>query len=310
MDHSYDQQPPASDDSLQGPWGWWQASSWPESTTTSSNLPDLNSIPSTNEANASILRDEPSAGPLTVPEDYPLPDIDYLPPDDGLAFQTPNTFLPQISPSPSTWLPTAAELELAGNPDPFQGLDPVAWALLVHAIGPVSLFDDSFTPLPTVGGGEMHDQSPMTSSPAPADHLDVPLFNLIKPTILPKPSPSASTSASPSTSSLSSSSPSASPPRGTAAAYICSSCSAPFTGARALRAHRLRHTRPFACPVCARGHASRKDMYRHAWAHHAADAARLDLPAQTRRCPVCDVEERADNLVRHLRSKHGRGPKG
>jgi len=299
MDHSHDR-PPASEDFPQGPWSWLPASSHPESSTTL--------IPSTGEADAWILRDEPLAGPIVVPE-YPLPDMNSLSLDDILAFQAADGLVQQTHLSPSTWLPpTAAELELAVGPDPFQGLDPLAWALLVQGIGPIPLFDGSFTPHLNVGGGQLHDQSPMTNSPA-VGPLDVSLFNPTKPTILPKPSPSTSASASPSTSSLSPSSSSAPPPRGTVAAYTCPSCTAPFTGARALRAHRLRHTRPFACPVCTRGHASRKDMYRHAWAHHAAEAARLDLPVQTRRCPVCNVEERADNLVRHLRKKHGRGQK-
>ncbi len=59
----------------------------------------------------------------------------------------------------------------------------------------------------------------------------------------------------------------------------CSSARSPrvrtltFPSGHQLKKHTNKHTRPFACAVCGKGHAAQKDLDRHLWARHAQYAA-------------------------------------
>jgi len=72
------------------------------------------------------------------------------------------------------------------------------------------------------------------------------------------------------------------------------------------RKHERKHTRPFVCSECHKGHAAKKDLHRHLWVRHPEVAERSGIPCEVRRCHVrgCDFEGRQDNLKRHMRTKH------
>lgn len=107
----------------------------------------------------------------------------------------------------------------------------------------------------------------------------------------------------------SSTSPSASqrsPTPGTASQpNTCAQCGASFSRARQLQLHTNKHTRPFTC-LCGKAHARKKDLDRHMWAHHEADARRLKIPPVRAVCPFpgCGFDGRQDNVQRHIRTKH------
>lgn len=118
--------------------------------------------------------------------------------------------------------------------------------------------------------------------------------SLAYPTPTPSPASSASSCVAPSTPAA---------PVG----HQCQSCTASFSRASELQRHERKHTKPFVCPVCNRGHAAKKDMHRHLWTHHPTEAERLKIPMQTRTCNQCGAVERQDNLARHMRTRHGGG---
>lgn len=82
----------------------------------------------------------------------------------------------------------------------------------------------------------------------------------------------------------------------------CEECGKPFGNKDLLRRHKRGvHDRPFRCTKCDPPHSvgSKKDLDRHDASHHGG--ARKELAA----CPVCDYEDRLDNVNRHRRTtKH------
>lgn len=73
---------------------------------------------------------------------------------------------------------------------------------------------------------------------------------------------------------------------------------------------RRRRSKPILCPVsgCPQGikhHRSRRDLNRHLWARHEHYAADHSIPEEKEACRVCGVEQRKDNVKRHMRTKHG-----
>ncbi|CAK7204344.1 hypothetical protein SEUCBS139899_007099 [Sporothrix eucalyptigena] len=84
----------------------------------------------------------------------------------------------------------------------------------------------------------------------------------------------------------------------------CRTCHRSFPTLCRLRKHEHTHTRPFACTVCHKGHAAKKDLHRHLWTTHPETAAEMGIPCPTRTCPKCGFECRQDNLTRHMRTKH------
>lgn len=86
----------------------------------------------------------------------------------------------------------------------------------------------------------------------------------------------------------------------------CRTCHRAYPTLCRLRKHEHTHTRPFACTVCHKGHAAKKDLHRHLWSTHPEAAAALGIPNPNRVCPVagCGFESRQDNLMRHIRTKH------
>ncbi|CAK7220146.1 hypothetical protein SBRCBS47491_004090 [Sporothrix bragantina] len=84
----------------------------------------------------------------------------------------------------------------------------------------------------------------------------------------------------------------------------CRTCHRAFPTQCRLRKHEQTHTRPFACSVCHKGHAAKKDLHRHLWTTHPEVAEQEGIPCPMRVCPKCGFECRQDNLTRHMRKKH------
>jgi len=88
----------------------------------------------------------------------------------------------------------------------------------------------------------------------------------------------------------------------------CAHCGASFPTARKLHLHTDKHTLPFVCvvPSCGKAHARKKDLQRHMWSHHEAEARRLGIPPVRVLCPSrgCSFQGRKDNVKRHVETKH------
>lgn len=93
---------------------------------------------------------------------------------------------------------------------------------------------------------------------------------------------------------------------GSGSGVRCRTCHRSFPTLCRLRKHEHTHTKPFACTVCHKGHAAKKDLHRHLWSTHPEAAAAQGIPNPMRVCPVagCGFESRQDNLTRHIRTKH------
>jgi len=307
--YSYDQLL-GPEDLLQGPWNWLQASSQPESAT-ATDLSNLDLVHSTSEAGGWILGQETTGRPFAMAE-FALSDLDSVLNHDILPFPAADVLQQQQQQRPdiNAWLPSAEELVLGAGLDAFLHLHPLLLGQVALGVRSASFSNDCLAPFPAFGEAQQHDRSPVVDGSAAAGFLYAPFPNSFSSDAYP---PSSSSTCSPTLTSSASSSPYPSPtpptatqPGPTAAAHPRPSRAATFPMPRALRLQKLRHTRPIVCLVCTRRHANKKDMHRHMWTHHAADAARLGVPAQTRPCPVrgCGIVQRADNLNRHLRTVH------
>jgi hypothetical protein len=174
---------------------------------------------------------------------------------------------------------------------------------------PSGAWEEAVTTLPAMSesvGAAVADMPPLlyvsldcwVGQPAFSQDLSVQdpsLFDVSLAYPTPTPSPASPTSSA------------AASPAAADAGRRCPVCPATFARASELQRHARKHTKPFVCPVCRRGHAAKKDMHRHVWTNHPADAERLGIPVQTRTCNHCGAVERQDNLARHMKTRHGVG---
>lgn len=75
------------------------------------------------------------------------------------------------------------------------------------------------------------------------------------------------------------------------------------------RKHQTKSHRParFLCPLpgCAKPHKDQRSLNRHLHAQHTAYAAKHNIPSEKAGCPHCGAAPaRADNMARHMKSKH------
>lgn len=84
-----------------------------------------------------------------------------------------------------------------------------------------------------------------------------------------------------------------------------SHCNHVFDGTADLRRHERKHRRNFACDVCGKGHIDQRGLGRHMWAQHKTEAKKRNTRSEMIRCTECDYEGRSDNVVRHIKNKHG-----
>jgi hypothetical protein len=88
---------------------------------------------------------------------------------------------------------------------------------------------------------------------------------------------------------------------------ICMRCSKVFPTKAQLRSHESQHLKQFCCSVgtCTKRHGSQRDLNRHMWSCHESYAIANKVPTEKRRCTVCGMESRNDNVKRHMRTIHG-----
>ncbi|KAK4101253.1 hypothetical protein N658DRAFT_486283 [Parathielavia hyrcaniae] len=71
-----------------------------------------------------------------------------------------------------------------------------------------------------------------------------------------------------------------------------------------LTKHMKNHTKPNKCDICVAGGAETKDLNRHMWTNHPAEAKRRGVPKDEVQCPGCEYKGRKDNVKRHWDTIH------
>ncbi|KAL1892645.1 hypothetical protein Sste5346_006930 [Sporothrix stenoceras] len=201
--------------------------------------------------------------------------------DSLLSFDTMTA--PAASASQSQGAMSDAEFQLL-----LDGLSPEDVAAMLPTDLPCEPFVPVSVPMPL----------PMPAMPVdnfalhafPSLDLFTPSMDAVVPPVVPVPAPV----------------PSPSPAPDAQGGIRCRTCYRAYPTLCRLRKHEHTHTRPFACTVCHKGHAAKKDLHRHLWSTHPDEAAAMGIPNPMRVCPVagCGFESRQDNLTRHIRTKH------
>ncbi|CAK7214762.1 hypothetical protein SCUCBS95973_002244 [Sporothrix curviconia] len=268
---------------------------------------DLSSATST--AQGFVLADPPLFPPATAVDDFLsiTSPIDAFSPPQSLSLSRSQQSFLSLSPSSSTTFDAADSLQsfdMASSFSQQEGYSATATGTMSDAEFQMLLGELSQDAMAAITMPMSLPCEP-TAVDSIAQHAFAPL-DMFSPSLnmamLPLPVPESFPVPSPVSTSVSVSVPEEQP--SPSQSVHCRTCHRAFLTPCRLRKHEHTHTRPFACDVCHKGHAAKKDLHRHLWTTHPETAEQMGIPCPMRSCPKCGFECRQDNLTRHMRKKH------